>query len=664
MPTETVAIKIASLALEDEPRAYEAPSLYVHATAPVVPVKTYEDAMPEAWALNGSGTFDFTTFMNGLSVMKWRRYTVARRFVLRLTYKGAAASIWQTRADSFAWESEVMEDTRRSLPASGAWRELELPLVEWGGEVLIGARIETEGVLFLRDAAYYAVVEPEGLQPVELALCTTTYHRERYIERTIKTVRTQLLESADELADHLTFHVVDNGRSLDVDELLCPGIVVHPNVNAGGAGGFARGMLEALDQKRPATHVLLMDDDIELSPESVRRTYALLRIARDAYRDAFVSGAMMNAEEPDIRIEDTGFMSFAGNCRPTKPVMRMSAFHDVIVNETFISPEDVDVWGDVRQKYAAWWFCCIPAATIRREGLPLPLFVRFDDVEYGNRCHPPFMTMNGICVWHEPFGKRYDPAVERFLTMRNSFIIQATTGVTPQSDYLQELRHHVHLELKKFNYADAELALAGFEEFLRGPWHLMTSAPDENFRWARAHREALLDRAAFASACQEHGIALSSLTLEDIVRDYPRSRWDRLLDYLLFNGQRADLGYVVPGRAALIDATAGAYPAGRLRRSEYVLAIDARTKCGACRHLDRARWRTVWRRYRRDVRYYRRHRTLVEGAWRAVRTELTSPSFWRTYLQLDRAGACEEERAGREVEREQTCRVMRAVALP
>ena len=74
--------------------------------------------MPEAWALNGSGTFDFATFMNGLSVMKWRRYTVTRRFVLRLTYKGAAASIWQTRADSFAWEPEVMEDARRSLPAS------------------------------------------------------------------------------------------------------------------------------------------------------------------------------------------------------------------------------------------------------------------------------------------------------------------------------------------------------------------------------------------------------------------------------------------------------------------------------------------------------------------------------------------------------------------
>ncbi len=115
---ETVAIKIASLVLDHEPRAYEAPSFYVHATAPVVPVKTYEDAMPEAWALNGSGTFDFTTFINGLSVMKWRRYTVARRFVLRLTYKGAAASIWQTRADSFAWEPEVMEDTCRSLPAS------------------------------------------------------------------------------------------------------------------------------------------------------------------------------------------------------------------------------------------------------------------------------------------------------------------------------------------------------------------------------------------------------------------------------------------------------------------------------------------------------------------------------------------------------------------
>lgn len=40
-----------------------------------------------------------------------------------------------------------------------------------------------------------------------------------------------------------------------------------------------------------------MDDDVEVSPESILRTYNLLRIVNDEYAEAFVSGAMLNIED-------------------------------------------------------------------------------------------------------------------------------------------------------------------------------------------------------------------------------------------------------------------------------------------------------------------------------------------------------------------------------
>jgi len=45
-----------------------------------------------------------------------------------------------------------------------------------------------------------------------------------------------------------------------------------PNKNVGGSGGFARGLVEAL-QENTYSHFLFMDDDIELDSESIYRLF-------------------------------------------------------------------------------------------------------------------------------------------------------------------------------------------------------------------------------------------------------------------------------------------------------------------------------------------------------------------------------------------------------
>ena len=103
-------------------------------------------------------------------------------------------------------------------------------------------------------------------------------------------------------------HVIDNGCTLPYKELSTDKVTISPNENVGGAGGFARGMIESMEQDVPATHVLLMDDDVEVSPESIMRTYNLLRIVKPEYSEAFVSGAMLNYEDVQDMKEDTGFI--------------------------------------------------------------------------------------------------------------------------------------------------------------------------------------------------------------------------------------------------------------------------------------------------------------------------------------------------------------------
>jgi hypothetical protein len=58
-----------------------------------------------------------------------------------------------------------------------------------------------------------------------------------------------------------------------------------------------------------------MDDDVAVSPESIKRTYNLLRLLKEEYRDAMISGAMLNFEIGEDQWEDIGFMTPEGHFR-------------------------------------------------------------------------------------------------------------------------------------------------------------------------------------------------------------------------------------------------------------------------------------------------------------------------------------------------------------
>ena len=78
------------------------------------------------------------------------------------------------------------------------------------------------------------------------------------------------------LADNIGVFVADNGGTLTESDYPDRGVKVMKNKNVGGTGGFVRCLLEALeDPDKEWTHILFLDDDIRLEPESIYRTYML-----------------------------------------------------------------------------------------------------------------------------------------------------------------------------------------------------------------------------------------------------------------------------------------------------------------------------------------------------------------------------------------------------
>ncbi len=639
--------RLANILLEDTRHFHEAPTLYVRTTAFVRP-----SDKEGAWWL-GEGRTDFTTFFNALSVDKWRTYTVARNFSLHLELRGATVTYVQTHAERLDIEAHPNDLTRRELPESEDWQTYDIPLVASERDVLVGFVLVTEGEIELRSSFYACEVDEEEVRPIELAIATTTFRKEDYVTRNIELVRTKILKTDERAAGHLTMHVVDNGRTLDDEALSGGGIYVHPNDNVGGSGGFARGMIEALEQDVPATHVLLMDDDVEVSAESILRTYNLLSLVRDDWAEAFVAGGMMSWDRPDLLWEDGGYMTREGFCDIIKhnkedlpsprDFPRMSAVRGIVGNETYRPNERS--FSELEQRYAAWWYCCIPATTIRREGLPLPLFVRYDDVEYGLRCKPRFMTMNGICIWHLDFSLRYNAAVEHYQTARNSFVIQATTGVAPLSNFEGQLVERTMIELTKFNYADAELILDGFEDFLKGPgFFAAPGKAEETYLAANKRREQLVPFDELREAAlAETGIDVADLDPNDIRRDYPlgltpHGRAFRVSRMQTFqksiNGQLFGRLRQYAGPVAVIEANFN-WPVGKVYGVDTIIAIDVPSKRGTIRHRDNERCRLIWKRLQGDLKEYHANRADIETLYREARPTLTSMEFWKDYLDME-----------------------------
>lgn len=578
----------------------------------------FRSSGPEARVCEGTlrfeGTVDFLTYFNGLSLAKWKDYTVARRFFLEIALSGAPARL--------RWKVARQDGTTRYVgdPVDIAEGACELEVPDADG-VLVGFELASEGAPALLEKARFLAESEEGApRRVELALCTTTFKKEAYVEANMAAVKREVLDCGEDVSRHFSMFVVDNGRTLDAEALSQPGIAVIPNKNVGGSGGFARGMMAAMESGRDVTHVLLMDDDVKVSPESFKRVYALLSLVDDEHAGSFVEGAMLKMEDPTVQFEDVSRVDPSGVYERLKPDLRMGELSDVVKGETIGLDDD--------QAYGAWWFCCIPVEAVKANGLPLPLFVRCDDVEFGVRNKARFMALNGVCVWHEGFGGRFRPSVDCYHYVRNFLVMIAVDGCASEKLFLARCERNVRIYLRTMNYGAAELLLDGWEDYLAGPGFLKSAVGESVMKEKGAKNEKLVPAESL-----EGSIGRDVLDCDRGVVDpeWASPLWLKLWRALPYDRHLLP-DALLRDKPAAVCYSGCAKPSAKTVATSVLVAVDETGENVCVRTIDKERYRRIRRRWKDLKKRHARTSQDVARSYREAKAELTSEAFWREYL--------------------------------
>lgn len=287
---------------------------------------------------------------------------------------------------------------------------------------------------------------------VHLAIIICTFHKEPYIKKNLQA----LLTSDDFLSSNSKIFVVDNASSLNLETNERLRYIAQNNF--GGAGGFTRGLIEARAEER-FTHYLFMDDDIELDPDMITRTRALLSYRS---REFSICGAML-ALNAKNKVSELGSIFFNNKMSAASEPLYQDRNLDKGLLDEISKPFPFD--------YGGWWFFCFSNESVEQNGLPFPFFIRGDDVEYGLRLkenRTPNFTLPGIGVWHETFAAKTAPWLLYF-RFRNYFIISVLYG-SLISSYRQALKFLMTIfgYLLVYDYNMAEIQLNALEGVLIG----------------------------------------------------------------------------------------------------------------------------------------------------------------------------------------------------
>lgn len=342
--------------------------------------------------ISSGNTVDFLTYFNSFSITKWKEYTTIKKIQINGKIIGSA------EIEIYTIGKKEIVLTKKQVNGSFA---LDFDIEKITDEIL-GIKVKAESKAIIQNLTYLGEFEEWKNQKIGVVICT--FKREQYAKVTI-----DKLVQFSKNNPWLTTLVVDNGSTLE--EVESDNLRIIHNPNYGGSGGFTRGLIENLKSKTN-DYVLLMDDDIDLDITALERTHSLISSLKDEYKESFLSGAMLNMDEPYLQYENTAYWNRI-------KLVGLGKNFDLSQKANLIN--NINIKNYINQ-YAAWWYCCIPVNRIEKIGLPLPFFIKGDDIEYSIRNNRKIVFMNGIAVWHEPFAKKIAPFINYF-SDRNMLIL-------------------------------------------------------------------------------------------------------------------------------------------------------------------------------------------------------------------------------------------------
>ena len=431
--------------------------------------------------LDAGWEVSFATYFNAFPASYWRRWSVLESIVLRVTVSGTCRiDVYRSKADgeSMHVTGAVHQGDERTLEF-----ELDLgPFIDGGWYWF---DVTTDEPTTVRDAGWYAPQAPAEQPRLAVGICT--YNRPvdavAALEALVEDRTVQDLVHLAVVADQGNQHVRDAARYPVVSEALGDRLRIVQQPNLGGSGGFARTIHESFTNS-DATHLVLLDDDIQLEPDSLLRARAFAAYAKDP---VLVGGQM-------LALQDRSVLHTMGEIVDRSTFFWRNAphteyFHDFGERSLRKSP---DLHRRIDVDYNGWWMCLIPRSVFETVGMPLPLFIKWDDAEYGLRAFAagfPTVSLPGSAIWHLSWGDKDDASDwQAYFHIRNRLVAAALHSPHKHGGamFRDMLKHDLRF-LMTLQYSTVELHHMAYRDFLAGPEGLFEGMPQSVVR-ARERR--------------------------------------------------------------------------------------------------------------------------------------------------------------------------------
>ncbi len=553
---------------------------------------------------------DLKTYFNVFSDLKWRKYTGVSKINIQIEAEGELEiTVFHLSLKDKDVQKKIRLKTLFNHSGKACAKIGDI-LLENEGMTGIEITVLSEEARIYGGA--FCTDERLPVRNVNLGIGICTFKREEYVERNIRILKNEIICNKEALAyGHLKVCIADNAGTLPIERLESKEVKIVKNPNLGGVGGFTRDMLELM-QNPDVTHVLLMDDDAMISSDSLERTYVFLSLLKSEYQKHILGGALLRLGNPEKQYE-SGARWCNGEIQALKHDFSLNILEKILENDR-----------EEETEYTGWWYSCIPVEFILQNGLPLPLFIHRDDIEYGLRASGNFIFLNGVCVWHEAFENKL-PGFLEYYDVRNLAIVNAIHNPSfTARDFKKMLLIQVSSNVGKYRYKYVDLNLKGAVDFLKG------------FRWfccldaARLHRN--LAKYNYQTEEVENfvgykGIEKGDLKVTEEAENIPGTL-EKIWKIVTLNG------HFFPGKRNCIKIVRPNPNIYELYRFKEVLFIDT---SGNALKVQRSQ-KELLGAYVKLLKVFRlidKHYNRVCEEYRKNYRYLISDGFWKKYLALN-----------------------------
>src|SRR6478736_5411886 len=435
----------------------------------------------------------FATYFNAFPASYWRRWSILDSVVLRVELTGSArVDVYRSKSTGAritvggeavssgssgpATDSDVGARASHSDVGARASVEFDIDLSPFEDGGWIWFDITTDSQVTVHSAGWYAPQPAPGRANVAVGI--PTFNRPQDCVNALAAL------TSDPLVDEVISAVIvsDQGTNKAKDHpgfdaaaaALGSRLSVHNQPNLGGSGGYSRVMYEAL-KNTDCEQILFMDDDIRIEPDSILRALSFSRFAK---KPTLVGGQMLNLQEPS-HLHVMGEMVDAENFMWTGAV---NTEYDHDFAKYPLNSEDHErsrlLHRRIDVDYNGWWMCMIPRRVAEELGQPLPLFIKWDDADYGLRAGEhgyPTVTLPGAAIWHMAWSDK-DDAIDwqAYFHLRNRLVVAAMHWDGNVSGLLGSSLRATIKHLLCLEYSTVAIQNKAMADFLAGPEHIFS----------------------------------------------------------------------------------------------------------------------------------------------------------------------------------------------